>query len=101
MISTTKGKFKKKKDEESEKSIYRIIAKRKQNPPARAQSQDSHKPNPQGAKFPFGKSIFLSFFLFAIEKERRSPPFSPPSLKNTPVGCFSISDSSTLKSPQN
>jgi hypothetical protein len=39
-------------------------------------------------------------FLFAIEKETRSPPFSPPSLKNTPVGYFSISASLTSKSPQ-
>jgi hypothetical protein len=48
-------------------------------------------------KIPFGKSIFLFFFLFAIERERRSPPFSPPTLKNTPVGCFSTSASKPPK----
>ena len=48
--------------------------------------------SPQGAKHLShlsGGSIFLCYFLFAIEKEsRRLPPCNRVSRKYTPVGCF-------------
>ena len=85
-------------------------------PSARAQSNSKHKPNPYQKLWPLarkwqvqGGALVASadaklllqrafFFLFAIEKERRTFSFSPPSLTNTPVGRLSIS---TSKSPQN
>ena len=87
---------------------------KRRKPSARAQSNSKHKPNPYQKLWPLSRkwqvqggalvasadakpllqrAFFFPSFFFAIEKERRTSPFSPPSLTNTPVGCLSISTS--------